>query len=115
MSHYIESIVGDNGNILIEVEEAGGGVGFGARPAKGQEKPHNAFNLALNTIQLTASSVVETLNTLDEKPSIARVDFAIKFDAEAGVMLAKSNSDAQLRVSLSWNTTPPEAEKTEEK
>ena len=115
MSHYIESTVGDNGKILIEVEEAGGGVGFGVRPSKNQETPQNAFNLALNAIQLTASSVLETLNTLEEKPSSAKVDFAIKFDAEVGPMLAKSNSDAQLRVSLSWNTTPSETDKEAEK
>ena len=110
MSHYIESIVGDDGRILIEVEEAGGTVGFGAPPASGKDKPHNAFNQALHLIQLAASSVLETLDTLEEKPSAARIEFAIKFDADARAMLAKLAGDAQLRVSLNWNTTKPEEE-----
>jgi len=110
MSHYIESVVGDGGRILIEVEEPGGSVGFGARPAEAADKPHNAFNQALRTIHLAAGSVLEALNTLEEKPSTARIDFALKFDGKAKVMLAKSTNDAQLRVSLSWDTTSPEKE-----
>ena len=110
MTHYIESIVGDKGQILIEVEEASGHVGFGAQATDDKEKPGNAFNQALNLIQLTAKSVLETLETLNEKPSTARIDFAIKFDSEARTLLAKSGSEAQLRVSLGWNTTPPETE-----
>jgi hypothetical protein len=110
MTHYIESIVGDEGQILIEVEDPSGRVGFGAQATEDEEKPGNAFNQALNVIQLAASSVLVTLETLDERPSTARIDFAIKFDSNARAMLAKSGSEAQLRVSLGWNTTPPETE-----
>jgi hypothetical protein len=111
-SNYIESIVGDDGQILIEVREATSTVGFGAQPTeKSKEKARNAFNQALHTIQLAASGVLETLNTLPEKPDTAKVDFAIKFDAEARAMIAHSSNDAQLRVSLSWTTTKPKADK----
>lgn len=111
-SNYIESIVGDDGKILIEVREATSGVGFGAQPTeKARDKTRDAFNHALNTIQLAASSVLETLNTLPEKPDTAKIDFAIKFDSEARAMIAHSSNDAQLRVSLSWTTTKPKAEK----
>jgi len=111
-SNYIESIVGNDGQILIEVSEASGGVGFGAQAGgKPREKPHNAFNQALHMIQLTASSVLETLNTLEQKPDTARIDFAIKFDPEAKAMIAHSSNDAQLRISLSWSTHKSKEEK----
>ncbi len=65
----------------------GGGVGFGVQTTTtSEEKAHNAFNQALHTIQLAASSVLETLNTLNERPDTARLDFAIRFDAEAKAM-----------------------------
>ena len=112
MTNYIESIVGDSGKILIEVSEPGGSVGFGAQEVTtaSAEKAHNAFNQALHTIQLAASSVLETLHTLNEMPDTARIDFAIKFDAEAKAMIAKSPGSAQLNVSLTWTTTKPDAE-----
>ncbi len=111
MTNYIESIVGDSGKILIEVSESSGGVGFGVQEATtSEEKTHNAFNQALHTIQLAASSVSETLNTLDERPDTARIDFAIKFDAESKAMIAKSPGNAQLNVSLTWTMTKPEGE-----
>ena len=109
MADYIESLVGDEGKILIEVSGNRGGVGFGAQKDKEGGEPdqlENAFNHALSTIQLAAGSVLETLNTLKERPSSARLDFAIKIDPEAGAMIATGDSKSQLRVSLTWNTTP---------
>ena len=106
MVKYIESVVGDEGKILIEVSDAGTQVGFGtAQPEKSEGKKNGkAFNQALNTIRLTATGVLETLNTLDERPDTAQVSFALKFNSEEKVMLARMGSDAQLNVSLTWNT-----------
>ena len=79
------------------------------------EQPDNAFNQALNTIRLAANGVLETLNTLPEKPDHVKIDFAIKIDADAQAMLAKSgSSDAQLKVSLAWRT-PPAKDKSKTK
>ena len=114
-NNYIESLVGDNGKILIEIGDSGGAVGFGAGSSapKAQNKTKDAFNQALKTVRLAASSVLETLNTLDEKPSTARVDFGIKFNNEAKAMLSNGGSDAQLRVSLTWNTSDSEGKNDE--
>lgn len=112
MSEYIESVVGDEGKILIEVTNGRGSVGFGHlkdHPDKKTEMT-DAFNHALNTIRLTAGGVLETLNTLTERPDVARVDFAIKFDPEAGPMIAAADSKSQLRVSLTWNNKPEEGD-----
>lgn len=110
---YVESVVGDSGKINIEIGDTAGSVGFGSAGAKNQTKSKDAFNQALKTIRLAASSVLETLNTLDEKPDTARVDFGIKFNSEAVAMLSQGGNDAQLRVSLTWNTKEPKDEEEE--
>jgi len=113
MADFIESKVGKDGKILIEVKSTGGTVGFGATKTKEQEAHiDNAFNHALNTIRMAADSVLETLETLDErKPDHVKIDFAIKIDDHAGAMLARADSsDAQLRVSLGWRHKPESAE-----
>ena len=110
---YIESVVGDEGSILIEVGDSGGAVGFGAaiEKTKAQAEGGDAFEQALKAIHLAADSVLNTLNSLSERPDTARIDFSIKFDAEARAMIASSVNDGQLRVSLGWNTAKPEEEK----
>ena len=117
MREYIESRVGNEGTILIEISDNKTAVGFGAHQNhEKEEKADNAFNQALNTIRLAANGVLETLNTLPEKPDHVKIDFAIKIDAGAQAMLAKANSsDAQLKVSLAWRTPPPPKEKEKPK
>jgi hypothetical protein len=115
MTDYIESIVGNEGKILIEVSPSRSKVGFGAKTSEteGKTTMDNAFNHALHTIRLAAGSVLETLNTLPERPDNAQISFAIKFDPDVGAMIAEAESKAQLRVSLSWQTdkSKKEAEK----
>ena len=115
MIDYIESKVGDGGKILIEVKSTKSHVGFGPAGAdEANKKLDNAFNHALNTIRMASSSVLETLNTLEQKPNQVKIDFAIKIDPNVGAMLARADSsDSQLRVSLGWHT-PPENGKSEE-
>lgn len=116
MTDYIESKVGNDGKILIEVENTKSNVGFGSAGTKLDDKTvDNAFNQALDTIRLAASSVLETLETLERKPDHIKIDFGIKIDPTIGAMLARSDSrDTQLRVSLGWKDTPPAEEKDEE-
>jgi hypothetical protein len=111
MVDYIESKVGKEGKILIEVEDAKGHVGFGAtETTKEETRIDDAFNQALRTIRLAAGSVLETLNTLEQKPDQVKIDFAIKIEPSVGAMLSKLDSrDAQLK--LGWQTTPPEENK----
>jgi hypothetical protein len=106
MTKYIESVVGDEGKILIEVSDSTVQVGFGTAQAEKSDGKKNgkAFNQALNTIRLAAGGILETLKTLDERPDTAQISFALKFNSDEKVMLARSGSDAQLTVSLTWNT-----------
>jgi len=112
MTDYIESKVGNEGKILIEVVNHRGRVGFGAPQTEEEKKQvDNAFNQALNTIRLAASSVLETLETLERKPDHVKIDFGIKIAPDVGAMLALANSsEAQLKVSLGWRTPPPKDE-----
>lgn len=106
MADYLETIVSDGGSILIEVETYARGTGFG-KMTEGERarKAEAAFGQALDTIRLAATSVIKTLGDVPERPDDVRVEFGIKFDAEAGAMLARG-PDAQLKVSLAWRREP---------
>lgn len=111
MADYIESKVGKDGKLLIEVTEGKGHVGFGAHETHNENNQvaQQAFNQAMDTIRLTAEGVVNTLDAMEKQPDHAKLDFGIKIDAEKGAMLARADSrGTQLRVSLGWKISPTE-------
>ncbi|MBN1991423.1 MAG: hypothetical protein JW953_01880 [Anaerolineae bacterium] len=110
---YIETRAKDGTVIRIEVASgAKTATGFGPHPISADaEATANAYNNTLTTIRACANGIIDTLQSLDAWPSTASIDFALKIDAKAGVMIAKSPGDAQFKISLTWKQ--PEAEKEE--
>jgi hypothetical protein len=117
MIHYIETQTKDGSTIRIEVADT-------SRPSAGfarsttsthisTDATKDAYNQLLTTIQYCANGVIETIQNLEALPNAASIDFAVKIDAEAGAMIAKSREDAQFRVSLSWKQAEPEGKKEE--
>ena len=107
MTHYIETHAKDGSVIRIEVEDTSkAGVGFSRQSAQAtnvsNDGAKDAYNQTLKTIQICANGVVDTIQNLEALPSAASIDFAIKIDAEAGALIAKSRDEGQFKVSLSW-------------
>lgn len=95
--------------ILIEWPHARGGVQEASRGngiKKMQEQSQKALNLAMGTIRAMAYRVSQTIDKLENKvrPDEAEVKFGITLDAEAGAMLAKASTGAQITVKLKWTT-----------
>jgi hypothetical protein len=106
MTHYIETQTENGSSIRIEVEDTSKPTpGFTRQPSAADvsnEAVKDAYNQVLNTIRACADGVVDTIQNLESLPSAASIDFAIKVDAEAGVMIARSREDTQFRISLTW-------------
>lgn len=106
MTDYIETKTKDGTLLRIEVEslhKTGAGFTRAAVSAdEAGEAAQDAYKRILDTIRACANGVVDTMGELDAPPSAASIDFAIKIDAEAVAMVAKSAADAQFKVSLSW-------------
>ncbi|MCB0191783.1 MAG: hypothetical protein KDJ65_07555 [Anaerolineae bacterium] len=77
------------------------------------QKSQKAVNLAMWTIQAMAYRISKTMNALEEKvrPDEAEVEFGINLDAEAGAMLAKASTGAQIKVKLKWTVEEPQRTK----
>ncbi len=113
MAEYIEIQTKHGATLKIEVESTSKiGAGF-TRPASPANVSHeglkDAYTQTLNTVRICANGMIETLQGLDTLPKAASVDFAIKIDAEAGAMIAKSLGDAHFKVSLSWKQMEPDS------
>jgi hypothetical protein len=112
MTDYIETRTKDGATIRIEVEStAKTTAGFGRQPPTtnvSHDAVRDVYDQTLSTIRACANGVIDTLQSLEALPSAASIDFAIKIDAEAGAMIAKSLNDAQFKVSLNWKQVEPE-------
>ncbi|MCK6627233.1 MAG: hypothetical protein L6R45_18915 [Anaerolineae bacterium] len=113
MAEYIETQTKNGATLKIEVESTSKvGAGF-TRPSSPANVSHegvkDAYDQTLNTVRVCANGMVETLQGLASLPNTASIDFAIKIDAEAGAMIAKSIGDAHFKVSLSWKQAEPES------
>lgn len=112
MTYYIETQAKDGSPIRIEVEDTTKPTtGFTRKPEATNisgESAKDVYQQMLETISGCATGIVETVQNLPSLPNAAAVDFAIKIDAEAGPMIAKSKEDAQFRISLSWKESEPE-------
>lgn len=106
MVHYVETQTKNGQTIRIEVDEAARlGAGFARQSPSSNvsnEANQDAYNQMLNAIRSCADDVIGTLQSLEAQPTSASVDFAVKVDAEAGAIIAKSRETGQFRVSLSW-------------
>jgi hypothetical protein len=117
-TEYIETKVKDGSMIRIEVEPgAKTKTGFGGQvdaDALGKKSTPNVYQETLSTIRACANGIVDTLQEMDTPPKNASLEFAIKVDADAGPMIAKSGSDFHFKVSLSWQQPEPEKEQEKE-
>jgi hypothetical protein len=98
--------------ILIEWPGAPAGVvkaSRGERLKAMQEQSQKALNLAMGTIRSMAYRIAQTIDKLEGKvrPDEAEVEFGITLDAEAGALLAKASTGAQIKVKLKWTVEQP--------
>jgi hypothetical protein len=113
LTDYIQTKTKDGRAIRIEVEStAKVAAGFGGRHASPADVSTAAvddvYEQVLNTVRDWANGFVQTLQSLEATPGTAAIDFALKVDAEAGVLVAKSRENAHFKISLSWKQPEPD-------
>lgn len=92
--------------ILIDLGPAQGvrGVSFSTNSLDLREKSQEIVDKAMGTIRAMAAKVVKTVKEIkvSERPDKVEVQFGIKFDAEAGALVAKASTETAIAVTLTW-------------
>jgi hypothetical protein len=68
-----------------------------------KERSNIAIEKAIEVIQNVSYKINSKVNEIKESPDSIEVEFGIKFDAEIGIILAKSSLEASLNIKLNWN------------
>jgi Trypsin-co-occurring domain 1 len=99
-----------DGEILIETAEIAiasieGVVGKGGDPMA-NVLDGGSFEAAIGRIKVIANAVAKTMHEIATTPETAEVELALKFSGKAGIILAESSAEAQLKVKLVWKPKP---------
>ena len=90
-------------DIVVEFPARPGRQQVALKPGEAVAKSAEALDSSMDTIRYMAKRVTSTMDSLgDVKPDEVTVEFGIKFDAEAGAIIAKAGIEASLRVELVW-------------
>jgi hypothetical protein len=107
MKRLVEFPLEDGGSIIVEVEGTAGGAGVmrGVRQDEIVDRAKQSFETALERLKPAAAAIIGRLRDLSEPPDKIRVEFGIKFHADAGVVLASAGGEANYTVTLTWRRT----------
>jgi hypothetical protein len=99
-TRLIEYPLTTGGTVVVEVEERDEGrlVAAGDAP----ERAARSFEATLATLRPVADAVMAQVVALAEVPEEVSVEFAVTFKAEAGLVIAKTAVDGQIKLSLKW-------------
>jgi hypothetical protein len=72
--------------------------------SKGLAVVRDLFGEGMALAQNSAARVVESMRQMNEaiKPDEFELQFAIKLDTEVGAIIAKTSTEAQLQVKMTW-------------
>jgi hypothetical protein len=91
--------------ILIDMEPAVGVRGVASYSLVDMyEKSDEAVGKAMGMIRAMAEKTFNTVKSIpaSERPSKVEVEFGIKFNLEAGAVVAKASTETAIKVTLTW-------------
>lgn len=106
MKHLVRFELEDGSPVYVEVEEREEDLGR-RRVARGDEATEQAesrFTEAIARVRPAAEAVLNAFRELNTPQEIA-LEFGIKFNAKAGVIIASVDSEATFKVALKWSNT----------
>ena len=103
MKQLIEFPLEDGRSIVMEVDETHSGVIQASRgPGEIVGKATQTFEAAMDRIKPTARTIISKLRELKDSPDEVSIEFGLTFSVQAGVIITGIESEATLKVSLTW-------------
>jgi hypothetical protein len=95
------------GPVLFDVEEMPSGFEPVAKGKTVIAELDTSIETALASVRPAAQAVIDTFKALT--PDEVSVEFGLRLDAEAGVVIARTGISAHFTVSLKWSASHPVA------
>jgi Trypsin-co-occurring domain 1 len=105
MKRLLEVPLEDDSSILVEVDDASDRVATRSLRRPGEEVVATVKSLdgAMAPLEPASKAIVERLRNFPDPPNEITVEFGVKLNAEAGVIIARTSGEANFRIVLTWN------------
>lgn len=104
MDRLIEVPLEDDCSILVEVDDVRDRpVTRSWRPSEEVVATVKSLDGAMAPLEPASKAIVERLRNFSDPPNEITVEFGVKLNAEAGVIIARTSGEANFRVVLTWN------------
>lgn len=100
--YFLTEEADDDAVILVEFAPTAGMKQVSLTAADVAQKSAQAVDKAMDTIRAMAKRAIATLDTLANKPTQVELEFGIKFNTEAGALIAKTSTEASITVKMTW-------------
>ena len=108
MSNLIEITLDENTKIYLESAKEDIKIGdeslFMPIASNGQiiQKTKEFLDNTFNQITTFSSNIANSIKRLDIAPDEFEVEFAVKFSADAGIIISSISSEASIKIKLKW-------------
>ncbi|HWC78602.1 MAG TPA: CU044_2847 family protein [Pseudonocardiaceae bacterium] len=99
---YAEFGLADGGQVLVELERAGGPA-LAGRGRDVVRAASESFERTLSTVRDAAGAALSQFQEMAHQPDTVELRFGVKFDVEAGAVIARTGVEGQLEVKLTWH------------
>lgn len=90
------------GTILVEVADDEPGIERAARVDEVLVKARESLEAAMDQVRVVANVTLSKLQDLAQAPEQVEVEFGVRFNAEAGAVIARTQAEGHLQVKLTW-------------
>jgi hypothetical protein len=102
----VEFPLGGGGSVFVEVDDREGAAGYvrAGRPGDLAAKAEETFDAALGVVRTVATRLVGQVQEMGValRPDEVEVQFGICFSAKVGAVIAATEGEAQVTVTLRW-------------
>ncbi|MEX2980975.1 CU044_2847 family protein [Streptomyces sp. C36] len=92
--------------VQVEVEAAPGGVVRVTRPGEVVKAAGESLESALGRLRSVAETLASSLRDVAHAPEEMTVEFGVKLNTEAGLVIAKAATEANFTVVMKWTKHP---------
>ncbi|MBJ7906272.1 CU044_2847 family protein [Streptomyces sp. DSM 110735] len=92
----------DDGHLIVEVADDDPAVVEVSRLGNAVADATASFEDGMDRIRNAAVSALRRLRDMPSRPDEVGLEFGIRFNAEFGAVIAKSEGEAQLKVTMTW-------------
>ena len=107
MKHLVEYPLDGGGTIVVETDlaAASGPTVRGWRDSEPAARAGETFEAAIARVRPAAAAAIAQLRELADPPDEITVEFGISLSAEVGAVIARSQGEANFRLSMRWSRT----------